>query len=70
MQIILCLKAFAKQKINMEQKFIIFKTIKSFGSYFVREFDNLDDAKKFTTLMRESETYDFVSYSISQVVNF
>lgn len=54
----------------MKQKFIVIKTIKSFGSYFVREFDNLNDAKKFTTLLRESETYDFVSYEISQVINF
>lgn len=54
----------------MKQKFIITKKVGKFGKYFVREFDNLEEAKKFTTLMRESETFDFVSYEISQVINF
>lgn len=52
------------------KQFIVLKTISNFGTSVTREFDNLDDAKKFTTLLRESEEHEFITYTIAQVVNF
>lgn len=50
-------------------KFIVIKHVGN-DKFFVREFDDRDDAKKFVDLLRKSEQLDFIKYSISQTLNY
>lgn len=60
---------FAKY-VSRAEKFIIIKTIGKYDNYVVREFDDEESAKRFVSLMRESEQYDFVRYRITKVINY
>ena len=53
-----------------EDKFTIIKHVGKNDKFFVREFNNEDDAKKFLDLLRKSEQLDFIKYTVSQSLNY
>lgn len=51
-----------------EKKYAVLKKIGDYSAVVIREFDNLNSAKQFVTLMYESETKDFIQYSIAKMI--
>ena len=51
-------------------KFTVIKHVGKNDKFTVREFDNEEDAKKFVDLLRKSEQFDFIKYSITQTLNY
>lgn len=56
--------------VNKAEKFTVIKHVGKNNTFTVREFDNEEDAKKFVDLLRKSEQFDFIKYSITQTLNY
>ncbi len=51
-------------------EFIIFKHVGKTDTFIERKFYDEIQAKKFVDLLRASERFDFVKYSVAQVLNY
>lgn len=55
---------------NFTEKFIITKRIGDNDLFIEREFDDEQDAKDFVDLLRKSESTKYITYTVSQVLNY
>ena len=50
------------------KQFAVLKKIGSFGATVVREFDNVESASQFATLLKESEETDYTTFHVVKVL--